>query len=161
MPADGPALSAMAARCFTDTFGSMYRMEDLRAFLDETFGEHLPSHLCDPDYRVQLAVEDDAIVGFAKTGPVFFPGDWDAQTIELHQLYILGPWQGTGVAPELMRWAMDSAREAGFTRMVLSVFVDNIRAQRFYARHDFAEVGTYAFRVGETIDDDRIWACTL
>ena len=57
--------------------------------------------------------------------------------------------------------AIDSARDAGKDRMVLSVYVDNIRAQRFYARYGFEEIAAYEFRVGETIDDDRIWSLSL
>ena len=161
-PADGPALAAMAKRAFADTFGSLYRASDLAAFLDSTFGdEGLPSHLSDRRYAVRLARDAEAIVGFAKLGPVAFPGVWGADVIELHQLYVLGPWQGEGVAPVLMDWALAKARADGYRRMVLSVFVDNIRAQRFYARYGFTEVGRYEFRVGEQIDDDRIWSLDL
>jgi ribosomal protein S18 acetylase RimI-like enzyme len=161
-PADGQALSHMAKRAFTDTFGSLYRAEDLAAFLDSSFGaDGLPSHLCDPAYSVRLALEGEAIAGFAKIGPVDFPGEWGADTIELHQLYILGQWQGEGVAPVLMDWALAAARARGSRRMVLSVFVANIRAQRFYRRYGFVEIGAYEFRVGDHIDDDRIWSLDL
>ena len=74
---------------------------------------------------------------------------------------MLGPWQGAGVAAALMDWALAKARRDGYRRMVLSVYVDNLRAQRFYARYGFVEVGRYEFRAGETIDDDRIWSRTL
>ncbi|MAW99277.1 MAG: GNAT family N-acetyltransferase [Sphingomonas sp.] len=158
---DGPELSRLAARSFTETFGTLYPASDLNAFLTETFGRGLPSHLRDPAYRVRLAIEEGSMVGFAKIGPVLFPGDWGANTIELHQLYVLGGWQGEGVGPALMEWAIDSARDAGKDRMVLSVYVDNIRAQRFYARYGFEEIAAYEFRVGETIDDDRIWSLSL
>jgi len=163
VPADGAALSEMAKRCYCDTFGTLYRASDLAAFLDATFGEHgLPSHLSDPAYKVRLAeAEGGAIAGFAKLGPVAFPGDWGARTAELHQLYVLGPWQGEGIAPALMDWAIATARADGADRLVLSVYVDNHRAQRFYARYGFVEVGRYEFVVGEQIDDDRIWSLNL
>lgn len=161
-PADGPRLAAMARRSFSETFGHLYRPADLAAFLDATFGdEGLPAQLSDPAYSVRIAEEEGAVAGFAKLGPVAFPGTWGAETIELHQLYVLGPWQGAGVAAALMDWALAKARRDGYRRMVLSVYVDNLRAQRFYARYGFVEVGRYEFRVGETIDDDRIWSRTL
>jgi ribosomal protein S18 acetylase RimI-like enzyme len=162
LPADGPTLSVMAKRAFTDTFGSLYRASDLATFLDRAFGaDGLPSQLDDPDYTVRLACDGDAIAGFIKLGPVDFPGDWGAGAIELHQLYVLGRWQGEGVAPALMDWAIAAARAQGATRMLLSVFAENIRAQRFYARYGFREVGRYEFRVGDQIDDDRIWSLDL
>lgn len=116
-PADGKPLAAMAKRAFSETFGSLYRASDLAAFLDASFGDAgLPSHLSDPAYSVRLAEEEGAIAGFAKLGPVAFPGAWGRDTIELHQLYVLGPWQGAGVAPQLMEWALAQARAAGCAR---------------------------------------------
>lgn len=159
---DGAPLAEMARRCFIDTFGTLYRASDLAAFLDRAFGaDGLPSQLDDPDYRVRLALEGERIVGFAKLGPVAFPGEWDAATLELHQFYVLAPWQGAGIAPVLMDWVLETARTQGYRRLVLSVFVDNHRAQRFYARYGFVEVGRYEFRVGDQIDDDRIWSLDL
>lgn len=162
VPADGAKLSAMAQRCFTDTFGSLYRASDLAAFLDRAFGaDGLPSQLDDPAFKIRIGVQGDAIAGFAKIGPVDFPGDWGADAIELHQLYVLSQWQGDGVGPELMDWVTATARAGGYRQLVLSVYVDNIRAQRFYARYGFVEVGKYEFRVGDHIDDDRIWVLDL
>ncbi|MEI9927299.1 MAG: GNAT family N-acetyltransferase [Sphingomonas sp.] len=69
--------------------------------------------------------------------------------------------RAAGVAAPLMDWVLATARARGYARIVLSVFVDNLRAQRFYARYGFAEVGRYRFAVGEHLDDDRIWARDL
>lgn len=161
-PADGPALTRMAARCFTETFGNLYRASDLAAFLGSAFGdEGLPSQLSDPAFTVRLATEEGAIVGFVKLGPVAFPGDWPAGAIELHQLYVLGGWHGEGVGPVLMDWAIDTARAGGHSEMILSVYVDNHRARRFYERYGFAEIGRYTFMVGEQPDDDRLMRLAL
>lgn len=160
-PADGPELAQMAARSFTETFGSLYPASDLAHFLDTTFGAGLPSQLDDPAYTIRLATEDDRIVGFAKLGPVAFPGDWPAGATELHQLYVLGGWHGEGVGPALLDWAIATARAAGHSELLLSVYIDNHRARRFYDRYGFEEIGRYEYRVGETIDDDRIMRLAL
>ncbi|MEO5937536.1 MAG: GNAT family N-acetyltransferase [Sphingomonas sp.] len=162
LPADGAELAQVARRCFTETFGNLYRQEDLTAFLDAAFGaKGLPSHLSNPAYAVRLATEDGAIVGFCKIGPVAFPGDWPATAIELRQLYVLGPWQGEGVAPVLMDWALAAARDRGASEVILSVFVDNHRARRFYQRYGFVEIGRYTFMVGDQPDDDRLMRLEL
>lgn len=161
-PADGPELAAMARRSFTDTFGTLYRQEDLAQFLDAAFGSAgLPADLTDPAYRVRVATDNDMIVGYCKIGPVTFPGDWSDSAIELHQLYILGEHHGAGLAPVLMDWALDQARSRGATEMILSVFVDNHRARRFYERYGFVEIGKYTFMVGDHQDDDRLMRLTL
>ncbi len=163
VPADGPTLGGMAKRSFTDTFGTLYRAEDLAAFLDQTFGEKgLPAQLSDSAYTVRVAVDEaGAIIGFAKIGPVAFPGEWPATAIELHQLYVLGDRHGAGVGPALMDWAIATARADGRSEMILSVYVDNARAIRFYRRYGFVEIGRYVFMVGEQPDDDRIMRLVL
>lgn len=159
---DGPELAAMARRSFTDTFGTLYRQEDLALFLDQAFGSSgLPADLTDPAYRVRVATEDDRIVGYCKIGPVTFPGDWPDSAMELHQLYILADHHGAGLAPVLMDWALDAMRTQGASEVVLSVFVDNHRARRFYERYGFEEIGQYVFKVGDHEDDDRLMRLTL
>lgn len=156
-PGDADELAAVARACFTDTFGALYRTDDLAAFLHAAFGpDGLPAQLGDPAYLVQLAVADGRIAGYAKLGPVVFPGAWPDGAVELHQLYVLGPWHGAGVGPRLMDWALARARADGRSQLVLSVYVDNHRARRFYERRGFHDVGRHDFPVGDHVDEDRI-----
>jgi len=74
---------------------------------------------------------------------------------------VLAPWQGQGIAQEMMEWAIFHARDHGAREIILSVYVDNHRARRFYERYGFEEIGAYAFQVGETIDDDRLMRLAL
>ncbi|MES2754658.1 MAG: GNAT family N-acetyltransferase [Pseudomonadota bacterium] len=160
--ADGDAVSAMARQSFCETFAHLYPAGDLTAFLGDAFGPRgLSAQLSDPDFAVRLAENDGAIVGFAKMGPVTFPGEWRPDAIELYQFYVLKPWQGKGVAQRLMTWVLAHSRSHGAKEILLSVYVDNHRARRFYERLGFVEVGRYAFRVGATIDDDRIMRLLL
>jgi ribosomal protein S18 acetylase RimI-like enzyme len=55
-----------------------------------------------------------------------------------------------------MAWAIAEARARGFQELYLTVWIGNHRARRFYEAHGFEEVGHYPFRVGSTVDDDRI-----
>ncbi|MEN2786842.1 GNAT family N-acetyltransferase [Sphingomonas qilianensis] len=159
---DGPALSAMARRSFTETFGTLYRQSDLAAFLDDAFGPNgLAAQLSEPDFAIRLALEDEQIIGFVKMGPVTFPGEWRPDAIELYQFYVLSPWHGQGVAQELMAWALEHARSHGAKEIILSVYVDNHRAHRFYERYGFQDIGRIAFRVGETVDDDNLMRLVL
>jgi GNAT superfamily N-acetyltransferase len=102
-------------------------------------------------------VEDgDRPAGYCKLGPPSLPFEVTGPTQELRQLYVLKPWHGAGIAAALMDWALDQARLRGAEQMFLSVFTDNHRARRFYARYGFEEVGTYHFMVGSHADDDII-----
>ena len=161
-PEDGPALGAMAARCFMETFGHLYDQADADAFLAATFGPGgLPAQIADPAYTIRLAIEGETIVGFCKLGACTLPAPAPCDALELKQLYVLADWQGASVAAALMDWTIATARERGACAVALSVYVDNARARRFYARRGFVEIGKAAFAVGSQIDDDRIYCLAL
>ena len=101
------------------------------------------------------------MIAFAKLGPPQLPFTPTGTPAELRQLYVLGPWQGAGVAATLMDWVIATARTGGATELFLSVFTDNHRARRFYDRYGFEAVGTYAFMVGTHADEDIVMRLAL
>lgn len=161
MPADAPALSALGKATFTETFGSLYRPDDLALFLETHAEKNWAAQLADPAYAVCVAEGDGALIAYAKLGPPSLPFTPQGRPIELRQLYVLKPWQGSGLATALMDWAMAEARARGADEMYLSVFVDNHRARAFYARYGFEFVQTYAFMVGTHADEDHIMRAPL
>jgi ribosomal protein S18 acetylase RimI-like enzyme len=159
-------LSAFAVTAFMATFGHIYSTEDSDSFLAEwNTPALLASQFADPDYAIALVRgADGAIAGFAKLGPIDFdlPDGHSADAaIELHQLYLAESAKGTGIADALMRWAIDEARARGNAILYLSVFTENPRAQAFYRRYGFVDIGRNPFRVGNHIDEDRIWRLDL
>lgn len=159
--ADAALMSRLGAETFTETFGHLYTPENLAAFLVSHEEEKWREQLVDRAFGVRIAEDGARPAGFAKIGPPSLPFEVTAPTIELRQLYVLRPWHGAGVAPVLMDWALGEARARGAEQMFLSVFVDNHRAQRFYARYGFEQVGTYDFMVGSHADLDLIMRLRL
>ena len=161
-PADGSALAAMGRRCFAETFGAHYGAADLAAHLDKAFGPNgLPAGLADPEVRVMLAEEDGAVAAYVKLAPVGLPVEHPAGALEIKQLYVLQPWQGAGVAPVLIEWAIAAAREDGAPALFLSVWAHNARAIAFYRRYGFKMAGHAPFRVGERVDMDPVMRLDL
>jgi diamine N-acetyltransferase len=159
--ADAPALADMFARSFTETFGHLYRPEDLAAFLSQFEEAGWREELADPQLTIRLAEENGELAAFAKVGTITLPVEPDVPATELRQLYILKPWQGRGVAHALLDWALDEARANGARRVYLSVYIDNIRARRLYERYGFTFVAPYEFRVGDHSDEDLIMSLDL
>lgn len=159
--ADAGGLSGLFAGCFTATFGHLYAPADLAAFLATADRAAWERELADPGYRVRLAEDGKTAIGYAKLGPPKLPFEPRGPSAELRQLYVLAGWHGAGVAATLMDWVIAAAREGGAGDLYLSVFVDNHRAKRFYARRGFERVGTYAFMVGDHADEDDIMRLAL
>lgn len=160
-PDDAERLVALFHGCFNDTFGHLYSPEDLALFLDDHTAEHWREQLDNGDFAVRLAEGDDTLVGLIKLGPLKLPVEPAGKALELHQLYVLGPWQGSGAARELLDWLIGEARRRNADELYLSVFTQNHRAKRFYARYGFEEVGPYAFMVGSQADEDVIMRLAL
>ena len=160
-PADAQLMSRLGPETFSETFGHLYTPENLAAFLVNHKVGNWTDELTDPRFVVRLAEQDGKAVGFAKLGPPSLPFEVSGPTAELRQLYVLKPWQGAGVAQALMNWVLDEARAGGAGQIFLSVFIDNHRARRFYARYGFEAVGTYAFMVGTHADEDIIMRAPL
>lgn len=152
--ADADVLAALARRSFTETFGHLYTVDDLAAFLAQHTPDGWAAGLADSDHAVLLAEEDGHTAGYAKLGPRRLPTE--GAGIELRQFYILGRWQGSGLAARMMDWVLAESRARRAEALWLSVFIDNPRARRFYARYGFEEVGRYAFMVGNQRDEDLI-----
>ena len=160
-PGDGAELSELFCTAFAATFGHLYADEDIAAFLCDKQPESFEKQLADPAYAFRLAKHHGAVVGYVKCGPNELPLDEPKGAWELHQLYLAESAKGKGVAGELIDWALAEARRRGFTALVLSVWVDNHRARRFYEKHGFEEIGAWRFMVGNHADDDRIMRIKL
>lgn len=160
-PADAAALADLHRRSFVETFGRLYKPEDLAAFLARLSEEGFRGELLDGAHQVRFAEADGEPVAFVKLGPVTLPVEPARPALEFRQLYVLGPWQGSGIAHILTEWALARARERGAEELFLSVWTDNDRAKAFYRRYGFAYVGPYAFMVGDQADEDEIWKLDL
>ena len=155
-PSDAAALAELGARSFTETFGHLYTRENLDIFLATHSQERWQRELSDSAFAVRLGESDRQAVAYAKLGPPTLPFEPRGPSMELRQFYLSKPWQGRGVSQELMRWVIEEANSQGAEELYLSVFVDNHRARRFYARYGFKQVGRYDFMVGTHADHDLI-----
>jgi GNAT superfamily N-acetyltransferase len=147
-------LGGIARATFLETFGHLYKLPDLEAFLTEGSDEAYTAELAQHDIDVRFAMAGPVPIGFCKLSDLVLPATPDGPAMELRQLYLFKPWRGTGVAEQFMDWALARAAARGASEIWLSVFTENHRARRFYARYGFEEIGPYAFMVGTQADED-------
>ena len=154
--ADAATLNRIFDTTFCDTFGHLYRPEDLNSFLSSFGVADWEAELASPDHAFRIAEADGEPVGYLKLGPYALPFETKASPLTLDQLYILNGYHGIGIAHGLMDWALDEAESRGANELYLTVYVDNHRARRFYDRYGFEAVGRYDFMVGNHADEDLI-----
>lgn len=155
-PQDAARLEEIFETTFCDTFGHLYRKEDLDAFLSSFGLEDWEKDLRNPAYAFRIGEVDGEHVAYVKLAPQKLPVETTRPSMVLDQLYVLKEHHGAGIAPSLMDWALCEARSRGAEELYLTVYVDNHRARRFYDRYGFEPVGRYDFMVGSHADEDII-----
>ena len=155
---DAPALAALGAATFTETFGHLYPAEDLRAFLA---GSHSVDAwhrtLSDAQRAVWLAVLDGTPIGFITVGACKLPVEnREPAAGEIQQLYVLARHQNLRLGSRLMQLGLEWLDGQSRTPLYVGVWSQNLGAQRFYGRYGFNKVGEYGFPVGKVVDREFI-----
>ncbi len=147
---DADLLAELGARTFSETFAADNTPEDMAAYLASSFSAaQLAAELADLRSVFLIAQIDNAAAGYAKlhAGDVLEEVEGD-KPIELARLYVSKEWLGRGVGEALMRACIDEARQAGHQTLWLGVWEHNGRAQAFYRKWDFREIGEHVFQLG-------------
>jgi diamine N-acetyltransferase len=157
--ADIPALARLGADTFIDTFGHLYSTDDLNSFLHEMHSiSGVAREFATPGMAYHLALDGATPIGYCKLGPCGLPVPASARTAaELKQMYVHKSCFGSGVGATLMNWAMNEFHARQCDDIYLSVWNENSRAQKFYAKYGFVKIGDYRFKVGEQLDYDFIF----
>ncbi|HJV89713.1 MAG TPA: GNAT family N-acetyltransferase [Holophagaceae bacterium] len=162
-PADAAQVAALARQSFTETFADDNTSEDLALFLDSAYGvTQQGTELRDPAWTTWIAAVDGVPLAFAqmKRGPAEACVTGPAP-VELNRLYVLASAKGRGLGRALMATVMARAKAEGFRTLWLGVWEHNVKAQAFYRRWPFRDVGSHTFMVGTDPQTDRIWECPL
>lgn len=152
--ADAAILAALSTDTFVETFGHLYPPEDLAYYLALAYTVDGQAELAgDPAYGVWLAERDGQAIGYAVAGPAGLPHPDVAEGDgELKRLYVRAGEQNGGLGSRLFATAMAWLQREGPRTLWIGVWSQNFGAQRFYARHGFARVGSYEFPVGRVRD---------
>jgi ribosomal protein S18 acetylase RimI-like enzyme len=157
--ADAVVLSEFGARTFFEAFAIDNSPEDMRLHLHSAWRPELQrAEIADPSLDTLLACDaGGALAGFAQLRANHAPaGVVTRGAIELKRFYVDKPWQGRGLARRLMDAVEVRARERGARELWLGVWERNPRAQAFYRKCGFRQVGTQVFVVGTDPQTDHV-----
>jgi len=157
--ADAGALTQFGARTFSETFAADNTAEDMRLHLESAWRPELQrAEILDETLDTLLACDEHGqLAGFAQIRAAQPPaGIATAAPVELKRFYVDKPWQGRGVARQLMDAVETQARAREASELWLGVWERNERAQAFYRKCGFRKVGTQIFVVGTDAQTDHV-----
>ena len=163
-PDDAEALSLVAQASFLQTYADELPLEDMLEYCRTRNSVELHRDwLARPDHRFWIAelASTRAPVGFSMLAPPDLGVATEPGDIELRRIYLLHRFHGGGTGARLLDVAVQAAREAGHSRLLLSVFTKNPNAISFYARQGFTQAGVRKFRVGANDYGDLVLARRL
>ena len=153
---DAKLLAELGARTFSEAFAAENTRENMTAYLASSFSlEKQTEELADPHSVFLIAETDKVAVGYAmlRWGEVE-DGITGDKPVELVRLYVSRESLGRGVGAALMQAGIGEAKRQGYETLWLGVWEHNSRAQAFYRKWNFHEVGTHVFQLGEDPQTD-------
>ena len=169
-PSEARELAALAALTFPLACPPKVTAADSAAFVAEHLSEDaFARYLADGSKKVLAAVQDGNLMGYAllvfsaPSDPEVAEalGHLPAPAAELSKCYVHPAVHGTGVAAALMQAAIGTALASGYRTLWLGVNDLNLRAQAFYRKSGFNEIGRRNFTVGGHVFRDFILALPL
>lgn len=147
-------LASLGRDTFIETFGPLYRKEDLDHFLEGAYSDTvIAEELADPKLAHRIIEFKNEFIAFIKVGPVHVPAKSPSpDAAEIWQLYVRQSFLGEGLGGCLMNWAMNYFKSIEASEIYLSVFSENPKAVHFYEKYGFKKIDEYDFRVGNQID---------
>ena len=163
MPADAPSLAVLAERTFRETFGARNSPENMDLHCAKVFGTDIQlREISDRSLVTTVAEADGGMIGFSQLRiPSAHAAVAAKRPAEISRIYVLAEWHGRGVADDLMRAALATARRDDCDCLWLGVWEHNPRAMAFYRKFGLAVVGTHAFMLGLDRQRDLIMSVKL
>lgn len=166
--ADVAELEVFCTKQFTDTFAHTLSAEDLQLHVACAYSpDKLTQEVVNPNGLFIISRDPQGISGYAYilwhdafTGPATVDLT-NPRVAHLERFYVDQRAQGLGVAGALMAYTVDAARQKNSSGLWLTVFTENPRAQRFYRKHGFVDVGESVFVVGNDPQLDRLYFLSL
>jgi len=160
---DAGLLAELGARTFSETFAADNTPADMAAYLASSFSPaQQAAELADPQCLFQIAETNGVAVGYAllRSGNVLGDVTGD-KPIELVRLYVSLESLGSGVGAALMQACIDEAKQGGYGTLWLGVWEHNHRAQAFYRKWNFHEVGMHVFQLGDDPQTDILMQLSI
>jgi len=160
---DASELHAIAAVTFPLACPEGTPAEAIANFVSTHLSEHrFAEYLSDPKRDILIVEVDSLPAGYSMlvAEPSIDPEVTSViateSAIELSKLYLLPGAHGSGAATALMSATIERARQRGADAVWLGVNQRNARANRFYEKGGFENVGTKHFMVGGKFEEDFV-----
>lgn len=161
--ADLPTFVDLAIRTFRETYAIHNNPQDMQQYMDAYMSKsRLIAEVDEPGSCTLIQWYGDLMAGYARlrraspSCSISATSHW-----ELERFYVDKPWQGRGLAADLMSACEQETQKRGLDGLWLGVWTENRRARRFYQKMGFREEGSKEFKLGQDVQIDLVLVKTV
>lgn len=155
---DAETLSALAARTFPLACPPHTPQAAIAAHIANALSpQRFVAHMAEGCEFYLIGAEAYLMLAF---DPPPLETDWQ-RPLEVRRIYVDADAHGSGLAAELMEFAVERARDGGHDWVWLGTNKENRRAIRFYEKCGFHIIGERTFRVADSQECDYVLARTV
>jgi diamine N-acetyltransferase len=157
-PNDASALARLAEKTFRDTFGADNSAADMDQHVLESYSATIQAReILDPNTDTFVCEVENELIAYAQLSWLPAPHYVTAQhPVEIRRFYVNSVWHGKGIAGALMDRVLEHVAVKNADQIWLGVWEHNPKAQRFYQKMGFLEVGEHVFQLGSDPQRDLI-----
>ncbi len=156
---DIPALSKVAKKTYTETFGDGLTTEQLTTVLETTRSETYFKSIINKD-TIIVALINDKLIGYIQISDIRYKTKkikTSKKDQAIHSIYILPDYQSKGIGKTLMDTAFNHPRIKKANRIFIDVYEKNTRALNFYKKYGFKTAGNVEVIIdGKPIGHDLV-----
>ena len=155
---DAAALAILLERTFRDAFEAVNTAADMDLHCQTNYTETIQAaEIVNPVMTTLVCEHEARLIGVVQLhwgeAPSCVVADRPG---EIQRFYVDKEWHGAGVARSLMNEALSVMRSKRVDQVWLGVWEHNPRAQAFYRKFGFNEVGEHIFMVGSDPQRDVV-----
>jgi diamine N-acetyltransferase len=157
-PTDAGVLARLAEKTFRETFGADNTSADMDQHILETYSAKIQTQeILDANIDTFVCEFENELIAYAQLSWLPAPNYITAQRpVEIRRFYVDSAWHGKGIAGELMAQVLEHVASKNADQIWLGVWEHNPKAQRFYQKMGFLEVGEHVFQLGNDPQRDLI-----
>ncbi|APS42845.1 protease synthase and sporulation negative regulatory protein pai 1 [Weissella jogaejeotgali] len=157
-PTEVNELKKISEETFAATFGPENTPTDLKEYLTHAYNtEQLLIEINNPDSFFFFAYYNDQLAGYLKLNIKQAQSETFADNaLEIERIYLKTGFQRQGLGTALFQKALELATKQKVAKIWLGVWENNKRAQKFYHKLGFKQIGDHVFQLGRDSQRDLI-----
>jgi ribosomal protein S18 acetylase RimI-like enzyme len=155
---DIDALLTISKETFFDAFAHVNNAADMELYAQKAFNRNsILAELHHPGSAFYFALDGKEIAGYLKLNTGNAQTELkEADGLEVERIYVHASYQGQQIGWQLLKFAINTAKENNKQYVWLGVWEHNSKALGFYKQNGFTQFGTHKFLLGNDEQTDLL-----